>query len=168
MSASVLDNTVNNTIWAMLGNVTYASPYTSGDLSSTSFVQTNIGDGVEGVTLSISGQFQFEYPGVYEIDTQLELETPADICSSTGFGGISFQLIPSAGVTSHIKSYTYVQMNGASQVAFPSIVSNGICYVNTSGGTLSTLITFPTGCVGTGNVTVVGGGETYFRVKRLA
>lgn len=172
MSASTLPFAQNSTAFAMLGNVVYTSPFASTqDLSSTSWVQQDNFGGVPGVSLSVSGVFEFAIPGTYDIQSQVVIQTPADICSGTGFGGIGFTLIPSAGSTCHIQGSTSTKMDGASDIAQSVVSCGGLAYISTSGATLSSSIKLPADCVskgGAGEIDIVGGGATRFDVKRVA
>jgi hypothetical protein len=168
MSASVVRPQLAETSFAMLGDVIYTSPFTTEDLSTTSWVQQDLNGGVKGVELSVSGVFEFATPGVYQIDSQLTLQTPADICSSTGFGGIYFELVPSSNITCHGAGYTYVKMDGVSQIFSPVITNTTYAYVNVAQGeTLQTQLVFPEDCVSAGNVRVKGSGATQFTIRRV-
>lgn len=169
MSASVLQKEVGETIFTLSSAITLPSPFT-GTTISNAFVQLDLNGGCAGVSTSVSGVLEFSECGVFDIDSQCQLLTPADISSSTGNGNILYYLAPSAGVSAQLKAGQFVEMKQTSGAAEPVFNLGGIAFVNSVPSTLTPTIGFPPGCVsvaGTGTVEISAGGATNYRVRKL-
>lgn len=169
MSASVLQKFVGESLFTLSSAITLSSPF-NGTTISGSFAELEINGGCPGVSTSVSGVLTFEEPGLYQVDSQVQILTPSDISSATGSGNFLYLLAPSSGVSAQLKSGQYVKCDGNPGVAEISFNASGIAQIPSSGSTLTPTLGFPTTLVsagGAGTMEISAGGATNYRVKKL-
>jgi len=175
MSASVLSPQAGLSQFVLSPAVVLTPPITNEDyLVGATVSQTDYLGGAGGVSFdSICGAIEFEYPGIYEITSQIQLSTPADLSGvgASTDGTILMELVGSNGASCLVRNSLYLPVVPASGLSTDGefcLNAAGIVSVSQSGARVVPGFF-------TGGITSVGGSNisidqnaTFLLVRRIA
>lgn len=142
---------------------------------SGNWVQTDFLGGAGGVSYS-GGALVFAKPGTFEIISQIQGQSPADLENSDGKGGLLHFFNAAGSASTQAKAFVYLPcaatagtppLSTAAEVIF---TASGVVSIPVAGGSISPVISFPgTGDnTGTGSCLAVAATASQILVRRLA
>ena len=172
MSASALSIQQGVSIITLANNVSLASPFTSNTfyLSGETTSQVDYLGGA-GVTFeSSTGGIVFAEPGVYEITSQLQTITPADLSASTG-EGMTFLKVFTGGGGASCQVKTSIALPTKPSILDPAgewvLNCSGLVNVPLANGYIVPTLDFTTGGLESAGTIGVNQNATFVIVKRI-
>lgn len=160
-------------IITLTNNVSLPSPFTSNTyyLSGQTASQVDYIDGGAGVSFNSStGAIVFAEPGVYEITSQLQAITPADLSASTG-EGMTFLKVFTGGGGASCQVKTSIALPTKPSILDPAgewvLNCSGLVNVTLANGYIIPTLDFTTGGLESAGTIGVNQNATFVIVKRI-